>query len=187
MPFYLFNEPPGYNKVLFFDNDSEKSNHLQSQILEYKSLGLKFTGTIKQIDSLFNLIYADMWNDDIYIPYKYLESDNRIFHEKISEVVLEQKFGENDFYAIKIISIYYNLLEKFGKDLIVNEFQNEVFDMKFIESMVKVYVNDYYEELANYMDGNYVEYKEKLPKMSKWQKLAEVEEIMIRNQNEGYY
>jgi hypothetical protein len=105
-----------------------KLKYLESKILEYKSLRIKFTGTIKKIEKLFDSMYADMWNDDIYIPYKYLESDNRIFDEKIYELDLEQKFVENEFYAIKIISIYYKLLEKFGKDLIIKEFPNEVFN-----------------------------------------------------------
>ena len=187
MPFYLFNEPPGYNEVLFFDNDVEKSKYLESKILEYKSLRIKFTGTIKKIEKLFDSMYADMWNDDIYIPYKYLESDNRIFDEKISEVDLEQKFGENGFYAIKIISIYYNLLEKFGKDLIIKEFPNDVFDFKFIDSMIKIYEKELNEAMEDCMTGNYVEYKEKLPKMSKWERLAEVDEIITRIQNEGDY
>jgi hypothetical protein len=187
MPFYLFNEPPGYNKVLFFENDFEKSKHLQSEILEYKSLGLRFTGTINKIDSLFNLIYIELWNVEDFEPYKNLEFETTIFENIITEKDLEQKFGDFSYYAEKIISLYYGLIKKYGKDLIVNEFPNEIFDMKFIESMVKVYENDYYEELANYMDGNSIEYKEKLPKMSKWEKLAEAEEIMKRIQSEGYY
>jgi hypothetical protein len=187
MPFYLFNEPPGYNEVLFFDNDIEKSKYLESKILEYKSLRIKFTGTIKKIEKLFDSIYPDMWNEDIYIPYKYLESDNRIFDEKISELDLKQKFRENDFYAVKIISIYYKLMEKFGKDLIIKEFPNEVFDLKFIESMIKFYEEELNEAMEDYNSGNYVEYKEELPKMTKWEKLAEAEEIMTRIQNKGYY
>jgi len=186
MPFYIFNEPPGYNEVLFFDNDVEKSKYLESKILEYKSLKLKFTGTLKKIENLFDSIYPDMWDDEIYIPYNFLESDNRIFDEKIYELDLEQKFVENEFYAIKIISIYYKLLEKFGKDLIIKEFPNEVFNFKFIDRMIKSYEEELNEAMEDYMSGNYTEYKEEQPKMSKWEKLAEAEEIMRRIQENGY-
>lgn len=186
MPFYLFNEPPGYNEVLYFENDIEKSKYLESLILEYKSLKIKFKGTIKKIENLFDSIYPDMWNEDIYIPYEDLESDNRIFDDKISELEIKQEFGENKFYAIKIISIYYKLIEKFGKDLITKEFPNEVFNFKFLHNMIKFYEEELDEAMADYASGNYTEYKEELPKMSKWEKLAEAEEIIWRIQNKGY-
>jgi hypothetical protein len=187
MPFYLFYEPPGYNKVLFFENDFKKSKYLKSQIEEYKSLRLNFTGTIEKIDSLFNLIYTELWNEEDFLPYKNLQLETTIFENIITELDLKQKFGDYSYDAEKIIFLYDRLIKKYDKDLIFKEFPNEIFDMEFIESMVKVYENDYYEEMANCMDENYIEYKEKLPKMTEWEKMAEAEEIMKRIQSEGYY